>query len=135
MSVRPIRILGLSCYYHDSAAALVEDGRNVAVAQIGKWKLSSWPAWAAGLFVHLIFLVSFRRKLSVLIQWTYSYFTYKRGARVITGTGGTPPAGASSAMPWTPGRQGAAGWARSFMTRRLSMGFADVWPEIRLGTA
>ncbi|HXB03016.1 MAG TPA: NAD(P)/FAD-dependent oxidoreductase [Opitutaceae bacterium] len=67
-------------------------GRSAAVAHIGKLKFSGWPAWAAWLFVHLIFLVSFRSKLSVLMSWTYSYFTYKRGARVITGTGGTPPA-------------------------------------------
>jgi NADH dehydrogenase len=70
-------------------------GRSAAVAHIGRLKFSGWPAWAAWLFVHLIFLVSFRSKLSVLIQWTYSYFTYKRGARVITGTGGTPHAGSA----------------------------------------
>jgi NADH dehydrogenase len=70
-------------------------GRSAAVAHIGKLKFSGWPAWAAWLFVHLIFLVSFRSKLSVLMQWTYSYFTYKRGARVITGTGGSPPAGSA----------------------------------------
>ncbi|HXA80571.1 MAG TPA: NAD(P)/FAD-dependent oxidoreductase [Opitutaceae bacterium] len=67
-------------------------GRSAAVAHIGRLKFSGWPAWAAWLFVHLIFLVSFRSKLSVLMSWTYSYFTYKRGARVITGTGGSPPA-------------------------------------------
>jgi NADH dehydrogenase len=67
-------------------------GRSAAVAHIGKLKFSGWPAWAAWLFVHLIFLVSFRSKLSVLMSWTYSYFTYKRGARVITGTKGSTPA-------------------------------------------
>ncbi|HXA14432.1 MAG TPA: NAD(P)/FAD-dependent oxidoreductase [Opitutaceae bacterium] len=70
-------------------------GRSAAVAHIGRLKFSGWPAWAAWLFVHLIFLVSFRSKLSVLIQWTYSYFTYKRGARVITGVSGSPPAGSA----------------------------------------
>ncbi|HSY53945.1 MAG TPA: NAD(P)/FAD-dependent oxidoreductase [Opitutaceae bacterium] len=70
-------------------------GRSAAVAHIGRLKFSGWPAWAAWLFVHLIFLVSFRSKLSVLIQWTYSYFTYKRGARVITGVSGSSPAGSA----------------------------------------
>jgi NADH dehydrogenase len=70
-------------------------GRSAAVAHIGKLKFSGWPAWAAWLFVHLIFLVSFRSKLSVLMSWTYSYFTYKRGARVITGTKGSTPAGSA----------------------------------------
>jgi len=35
--------------------------------------------------VHLIFLIGFRNKLAVLLQWAYAYFTYKRGARIITG--------------------------------------------------
>jgi NADH dehydrogenase len=70
-------------------------GRSAAVAQIGRLKFGGWPAWAAWLSVHLLFLVGFRSKLSVLMQWTYSYFTYKRGARVITGAGGTPPAGSA----------------------------------------
>ena len=60
-------------------------GRSAAVAQIGRFKFSGWPAWAAWLSVHLVFLVGFRNKLSVFIQWLYSYLTYKRGARIITG--------------------------------------------------
>jgi NADH dehydrogenase len=61
-------------------------GRSAAVAQIGKLKLSGFFAWLAWLFIHLIFLVGFRNKLAVLLQWTYSYFAYKRGARIITTT-------------------------------------------------
>jgi NADH dehydrogenase len=59
-------------------------GRSAAVAMIGKVKLSGFFAWLAWLFIHLIFLIGFRNKLAVLLQWTYSYFTYKRGARIIT---------------------------------------------------
>jgi NADH dehydrogenase len=59
-------------------------GRSAAVAMIGKLKMSGWPAWLAWLFVHLIFLIGFRNKLFVLMQWTYSYFMYKRSARIIT---------------------------------------------------
>jgi NADH dehydrogenase len=66
-------------------------GRSAAVAMIGKLKLSGFPAWVAWLFVHLIFLIGFRNKLAVLLQWTYSYFTYKRGARIITGSPRPPP--------------------------------------------
>jgi NADH:ubiquinone reductase (H+-translocating) len=58
-------------------------GRSAAVAQIGRFRFSGWPAWIAWLFVHLIFLIGFDNKLGVLLQWTYSYFTYKRGARII----------------------------------------------------
>jgi NADH dehydrogenase len=60
-------------------------GRSAAVAQIGRLELSGWPAWAVWLSVHLIFLIGFRNRLAVLLQWTYSYFTYKLGSRIITG--------------------------------------------------
>lgn len=59
-------------------------GRSAAVAWIGKIRLSGLPAWLMWLFVHLIFLVGFRNRVAVLFQWAYSYFGYKRGARIIT---------------------------------------------------
>ena len=59
-------------------------GRSKAVAVVGKIKLTGFVAWMAWLSLHLIFLIGFRNKLIVLIQWIYSYFTYKRGARIIT---------------------------------------------------
>jgi NADH dehydrogenase len=59
-------------------------GRSAAVALIGKLQLSGMMAWLAWLFIHLIFLIGFRNRLSVLFQWTYSYFSYKRSARIIT---------------------------------------------------
>ncbi len=66
-------------------------GRSAAVAEIGKFHFSGFLAWFTWLVVHLMFLVSFRSKLAVLFEWTYSYFTYKRGARVITGLSGGGP--------------------------------------------
>src|SRR5262245_59684854 len=60
-------------------------GRSAAVAWIGKLKFSGLLAWLAWLLVHLLFLIGFRNKLAVLLQWIYSYFAYKRGARIITG--------------------------------------------------
>jgi NADH dehydrogenase len=59
-------------------------GRSKAVAQIGKIKMSGFSAWLAWLTLHLIFLIGFRNKVAVMLQWTYSYFAYKRGARIIT---------------------------------------------------
>ncbi len=59
-------------------------GRSAAVAMIGKIKLSGFPAWLAWLFIHLIFLIGFRNRLAVLFQWTYSYFSFRRSARLIT---------------------------------------------------
>ena len=59
-------------------------GRTAAVAQVGRIHISGWLAWLAWLSIHLIFLIGLRNKLAVMLQWTYSYFAYKRGARIIT---------------------------------------------------
>jgi len=50
----------------------------------GRFKFSGLLAWLAWLFIHLIFLIGFRNRIAVLFQWTYSYFSYKRSARIIT---------------------------------------------------
>lgn len=63
-------------------------GRSKAVAQIGALKLTGFIAWVAWLTLHLIFLIGFRNKVAVMIQWIYSYFAYKRGARIIATPGG-----------------------------------------------
>lgn len=59
-------------------------GRSAAVAWVGHFKFSGLLAWLAWLFIHLIFLVGFRNRVAVLMQWAYSYFSYKRSARLIT---------------------------------------------------
>jgi NADH:ubiquinone reductase (H+-translocating) len=68
-------------------------GRSAAVAHVGRLQFSGWPAWIAWLLVHLVFLVGFGNKLAVLTKWTYSYFTYKRGARLIINGARRPPLG------------------------------------------
>jgi NADH dehydrogenase len=62
-------------------------GRSAAVAKVGPLELTGLLAWLAWLFIHLLFLVGFRNKAGVLLHWIYSYFTYKRGARIVFGTG------------------------------------------------
>jgi NADH:ubiquinone reductase (H+-translocating) len=59
-------------------------GRNRAVADLRLVHFSGLPAWLAWLFVHIIFLVGFRNRLAVLIQWAWAYFTFNKGARLIT---------------------------------------------------
>jgi NADH dehydrogenase len=59
-------------------------GRSAAVAWVGRFKFSGLLAWLAWLLIHLIFLVGFRNRVAVLMQWAYSYFSYKRSARLIT---------------------------------------------------
>jgi NADH:ubiquinone reductase (H+-translocating) len=59
-------------------------GRSAAVAWVGRFKFSGLLAWLAWLFIHLIFLIGFRSRVAVFFNWTYSYFSYKRSARIIT---------------------------------------------------
>ena len=65
--------------------SLATIGRAAAVAQFGKIHISGFMAWLAWLFVHILFLIGFRNRLLVFIQWAWSYVTYERGARLITG--------------------------------------------------
>jgi NADH:quinone reductase (non-electrogenic) len=59
-------------------------GRNKAVADLRFFHLSGLTAWLAWLFVHIVFLVGFRNRLLVLIQWAWAYLTFDKGARLIT---------------------------------------------------
>jgi NADH:ubiquinone reductase (H+-translocating) len=59
-------------------------GRSRAIADFGKVRFAGRLAWLLWLFVHIMYLVGFRNRLSVLLQWAYAYFTYQRGVRLIT---------------------------------------------------
>ena len=59
-------------------------GRHRAIADFGRLQLTGGLAWWFWLFLHILYLAGFRNRLSVLIEWAYSYFTYERGARLIT---------------------------------------------------
>ena len=63
-------------------------GRHRAIAQLPALEMWGKPAWWFWLFLHIMYLAGFRNRLSVLIEWGYSYFTYQRGARLITGQQG-----------------------------------------------
>jgi NADH dehydrogenase len=60
-------------------------GRSRAVARIGRLKLSGFAAWLAWLLLHIVYLIDFRNRMIVLFDWAWSYFTYQRGSRLITG--------------------------------------------------
>ncbi len=60
-------------------------GRAAAVAEIKSIHLAGFTAWLAWLFIHLLNLIGFRNRLSVLIQWMFNYFTYMRTVRLIVG--------------------------------------------------
>ncbi|MGB9073029.1 MAG: NAD(P)/FAD-dependent oxidoreductase [Terriglobales bacterium] len=65
-------------------------GRGAAVAQFPRFSLTGYFAWLAWLFIHIFSLIGFRNRLIVMIQWAWSYLTYQRGARLITGSSELP---------------------------------------------
>jgi NADH dehydrogenase len=69
-------------YFDKGSMATI--GRNKAVADLKFFHLNGLFAWLAWLFVHIIFLVGFRNRLLVLIQWAWAYLTFDKGARLIT---------------------------------------------------
>ena len=58
-------------------------GRKMAVLEFGPIRLSGFVAWLAWLFVHIYFLIGFKNRLFVFLQWLWHYFTYSRGARIL----------------------------------------------------
>jgi NADH dehydrogenase len=77
-------------FHYVDRGSLATIGRNAAVAQFGKLHISGYPAWLAWLFIHIFFLIGFRNRILVMIQWAWAYFTYQRGARLITGSEDLP---------------------------------------------
>jgi NADH dehydrogenase len=68
-------------------------GRGAAVGHFrDKVRLTGFIAWCAWLFIHLFFLIGFRNRALVMFDWAYSYLTFRRGARLITGNARIDPA-------------------------------------------
>jgi NADH:ubiquinone reductase (H+-translocating) len=72
-------------FHYFDKGSLATIGRSAAVAQFGKVHISGFLAWLSWLFIHVFFLIGFRNRVMVLLEWAWSYFTYERGARLITG--------------------------------------------------
>jgi NADH dehydrogenase len=62
-------------------------GRAAAIADFGWARFSGYLGWLLWLFVHVMFLIGFRNRLSVMLQWSLSYITYQRSVRLITSAG------------------------------------------------
>ena len=70
-------------YFDKGSMATI--GKNKAIVEAGKFKLTGFIAWLAWLFVHVISLIGFRNRLYVLSEWFWAYLTRERSARLITG--------------------------------------------------
>jgi len=88
------RILGRStaAFHYRDYGNLATIGRRAAVADFGRFRLSGFPAWLLWCVAHVWFLVGFRSRLSVTLNWAWNYFTFARSARLITGPVTSVPA-------------------------------------------
>ncbi|MES2438223.1 MAG: NAD(P)/FAD-dependent oxidoreductase [Verrucomicrobiota bacterium] len=80
-------------YFDKGMMAII--GKNYAVVKTGKFEMQGFIAWLAWLFVHIMFLIGFRNKLSVLLGWAYSYLVDTPEARIIV----YPPAAIPPGKP------------------------------------
>ncbi len=71
-------------YAYRDLGAMATIGRARAIADLGWIRLTGYPAWLAWLFLHLVFLIGFKNRLVVLVQWLVAYVTRQRGVRLIT---------------------------------------------------
>jgi len=73
-------------FHYRDKGSLATIGRAAAVADLGRIHVSGLPAWLAWLGIHIFFLIGFRNRLLVLLEWAWAYVTFQRGARLITWT-------------------------------------------------
>jgi len=72
-------------FHYFDKGSMAAIGRAKAVAVMGRLRLWGFPAWLAWVFVHILYLIGFRNRFLVVFEWAWAYFTYQRGARLITG--------------------------------------------------
>jgi NADH dehydrogenase len=88
--VRKLRGKPVGPFHYFDKGTLATIGRNKAVADFGRIRISGFLAWFVWVFVHLMYLVEFENRLLVFVEWVYNYLTRNRGARLIVGGGGPP---------------------------------------------
>jgi NADH dehydrogenase len=75
-------------FHYRDKGALATIGRAAAVADLGRIKLSGFFAWLVWWAIHIFFLIGFRSRFVVMFGWIWSYLSFQRGARLITGPTG-----------------------------------------------
>lgn len=72
-------------FRYTDKGSLATIGRNAAVADFGRLRFGGFLAWLLWVFVHILYLIGFRNRVLVLIQWAWAWLSYHRGIRLITG--------------------------------------------------
>ena len=70
-------------FRYKDVGMLATIGRNSAVAVLGRLHLSGYPAWLLWLLAHIYFLIGFRNRIVVMIDWAWAYWTFERNARIV----------------------------------------------------
>jgi NADH dehydrogenase len=83
--VRSIERQPLAEFHYKNLGNMATIGRNAAIADLGWLRVSGFPAWVMWLFIHIFWLIGFRNRLLVMVQWASAYLTYQRSVRLITG--------------------------------------------------
>ena len=76
-------------FHYRDFGVLATIGRKHAVVQFGRVRLTGYFAWLLWCFAHIYFLIGFRNRLVVVLNWAWNYFTFQRGTRLITGITGS----------------------------------------------
>jgi NADH dehydrogenase len=82
--IRDLRRQPRKKFHYFNKGDLAVIGRSRAIADFGRVRFTGRPAWFLWLFVHIMYLVGFRNRIVVFIEWAYAYFTYQAGVRLIT---------------------------------------------------
>mgnify|MGYP004284317543 FL=1 len=70
-------------FSYNDKGTMATVGRNLAVVEVGKFTFQGFFAWFVWMFVHLMLLVGFRNRVVVFVNWTWNYFRYNNGLRLI----------------------------------------------------
>jgi len=93
-------------FHYFDKGSMATIGRSRAVAVVGKLELTGFIAWLAWLALHIVYLIGFRNRLVVLVDWAWAYIGYRRGSRLITGhrlqAGAPLPASVRAPAPARP---------------------------------
>jgi NADH dehydrogenase len=88
--LRLIRAEPTTPFHYRDPGSLATIGRAAAIADFGWMRVSGFAGWLLWLFVHILFLIGFRNRISVMLQWVTAYITYQRSVRLITGARPSP---------------------------------------------
>jgi len=89
--LRAVRGEAMRPFRYRNKGMMATIGRNAAVAEMGPVRLHGFVAWLVWVVVHILFLIGFKNRVLVMIQWAWAYVTFKRGVRLITGPRGLVP--------------------------------------------